>query len=153
HASRGEAVSITFDRRTYGSLAIYLPEGVPPPDEQPWLAYLLPADSATDPPTLTLDQSWTDYAGAYLFGIPTPAARERCIRDARVYLWGQVRGDPRFAWFRLPTGPYQAPSAELLLVERTESGFHTGPVALFPFRNVSLLVGKGLPITLEDNGF
>lgn len=118
------------------------------------VGYLLPP-GATAGGSLTLDETWTGYAGCYLIvGAPIPAdaaSQERFAGAVRTLLADPARGGTRFAWLAAPN----CPSGRLTGPTIALTGASTRAVAALGLGGLDLVLAPECAFTLseDDSGF
>ena len=115
------------------------------------IGYLLPL-GATAADSLTLDETWTAYAGCYLVvGAPVPAdaaSQQRFAGAVRTLLADPARGGTRFAWIAHPNDP----SGRLTGPTVALSGTATRAVAPLGLGGLDLVLAPGCAFSQSDDG-
>jgi hypothetical protein len=121
------------------------------------IAYLLPTDSASDPQSFTLDQSWQKlswqpYAGCYIFVNDTNYDEVKFAAAARVYLWGGSFTNARLSWFTNPDVAGTRPlNAMVMLADAVDAQTYKLKEVSFPISpNFTLFFAGGCLITTDD---
>jgi len=114
---------------------------------------LLPL-TAGPPPSITLSQSWTRYAGPYII-VGIAPQNEADFVDAIRALLNEFGPDLRFIWLADATAPSQQWSPATLLVAQAQ-GAATGKVsapAQLPFGSYRVGIAAGVTVGLTADGF
>jgi len=115
---------------------------------------LLPLTAGSPPPSITLSQSWTRYAGPYIM-VGIAPQNEADFVAAIHALINEFGPDLRFIWLADATVPSQQWSPATLLVTQAQ-GAATGKVsapAQLPFGSYRVGIAAGVTVGLTEDGF
>lgn len=112
------------------------------------LLYLLPPDATDCPPTIDFADSWSTYAGAYLFLEQPPADQQTFADAAWAFLADPRNQGARFAWLELLGASGLLSGTAIAVDGATTSGDVT-----FALRNVGLSIGRGATVAPGDDAF
>lgn len=124
---------------------LYLPSPAPPGGA---LAYLLARGSEGPPPRLSLEESWAQWPGAYLF-LPAPVAagtEAAFAAAAWAFLEDRRLAGTRFAWLQVPPPPGLV-SGTTIQVQGSGPGSSLAFAATLPL--ISLELGLAAETTVE----
>ena len=121
------------------------------------VAYLLPAGTQA-PASFDLAASWSGnpYSiGCYFFlNTPIASGQETAFANsAWIYLGMPGRQGARFAWISNPNDQADPFDGPFIIVQAAGSGFQTGRVSQFDFRNITLIIGTQCAVSVSGLGF
>ena len=112
------------------------------------LLYLLPPDATDCPATISFADSWSTYAGAYLFLEQTPSDQQAFVEAAWAFLADARNQGARFAWLE-PLGA----SALLNGTAITVDGGATAHDVALSLGNVGVAIGRGATVAPGTDAF
>ncbi len=127
---------------------LYLPSPAPPGGA---LAYLLPRGSQAPPAKLSLEESWAQWPGAYLFLVaPVAAGTEAAFADAAwAFLADRRLAGTRFAWLQVPPPPGLV-SGTTIQVQGSGSSTSLAFAATLPLVSLELGLAAGTAVELDS---